>query len=150
MPVDRPIHAFINLKRDITDAKQSKFYKLQEYLEYFREPELASLRDSQVSAEPVRAVVRTPLTVPEQDLQTPLISEQAAALVGDGKFKNIREGSSSVGDRETQASNSNQTLVQGFGGRAVTFTGNRPSNRFTTMPKNNMTRLTEQPNDEEE
>lgn len=37
LPVDRPIQAFINLKEDIRDAKQSKYYKIQDYLENFRE-----------------------------------------------------------------------------------------------------------------
>jgi hypothetical protein len=35
MPIDRPIHAFINLKQDIIDAQNSYFYKLDQYMNNF-------------------------------------------------------------------------------------------------------------------
>jgi len=40
VPIDRPIAALINLKKDISDAKTSIFYKIGDYIENFKEDNL--------------------------------------------------------------------------------------------------------------
>lgn len=43
MSFDRPIQAFLNLKKDIRDAHHSKFYRLADYLPNFREEDGVNL-----------------------------------------------------------------------------------------------------------
>ena len=50
MIIDRPINAFLNLKRDVRDAERHEDYKLIHYLDNFRPelvdgPDLASMTD---------------------------------------------------------------------------------------------------------
>ena len=40
IPLDRPISALLNLKADVRDAEENEDYKLEDYLENFRETEL--------------------------------------------------------------------------------------------------------------
>lgn len=43
LPTDRPVYAFRHLQRDLRDAQMSRFYKLQEYLENFKEDRLVTI-----------------------------------------------------------------------------------------------------------
>lgn len=48
--VDRPIYAMINLKDDVRDAEESKYYRINKYLTLFKGQDFpASLRDNSVS-----------------------------------------------------------------------------------------------------
>lgn len=50
--VDRPIYAAINLKEDVRDAEESKYYRLNNYLSLFKGQEVsAPLQASQISEE---------------------------------------------------------------------------------------------------
>lgn len=49
MPVDRSLYAGTHLKRDVKDAEASRFYRLRDYLENFKDDRLATIYDGMQS-----------------------------------------------------------------------------------------------------
>lgn len=135
LSVDRPIHALLNLKGDVEEAERSQDYKLEQYLENFRAPELFDGMPGAGDAGRAGALGGT-----SRDQQTALLAGQGqtgAAATAGGKAKQLRDTSGTAGglgrDRATAATEAQRDASDRDAGRAGAARGDTQP-RFTHQP----------------
>uniref|UniRef100_A0A7S3FYT0 Uncharacterized protein n=1 Tax=Strombidium rassoulzadegani TaxID=1082188 RepID=A0A7S3FYT0_9SPIT len=125
LPIDRPILALLNLKEDVKDARESKYYKLRDYVDCFLLPQQ-------------RLPSEANITPDASNLSSPFLRQ------ADIKEKNIGDASS-MGDRDTGVTtNSGAGNFMFRGGTGVP----RPNERFTTFDNQRLTDVVEDKREE--